>query len=115
MVDEDVSVELNDGPARVVLRKAKAQGLIISRVPQRIRDNFTKFAEDEFADDRGMALKYLWDIYELWSIFMQNWEFKLNYIVEKLENQKSNIQMTTKRMLSGKNININLKGEKDEK
>lgn len=97
MATEDVNI------GEIVLNKAKAQGLIISRVPQRIRDNFLKLAEEEFADDYGMCLKFLWDNFELWNNFMQNWDIKLNYIIEKIEN-KTNTKQEEIKLLSGKTI-----------
>jgi hypothetical protein len=100
-------------PAGIVLKKAKAQGLIISRVPQRIRDNFTKLAEDEFADDYGATLSFLWNNFELWTAFMQNWDIKLNYIIDKIEGIKfPDKPEVLKKMLSGKFIKM--KGGQDE-
>ena len=42
--------------ARIVLNKAKSSGLIMSRVPDKTREEFIKFAEDNFAGDYGMLL-----------------------------------------------------------
>lgn len=102
-------VEENVG--EIILRKTRADGLVMSRVPKRIRDNFIKLAEDEFAGDYGMALSFLWNNFELWNKFMQNWDIKLNYIINKLEN-KDNAQPVIKKLLSGREIK--LKGGKDE-
>lgn len=35
----------------------------ISRIPDKVRKEFTEFANKEFCSDRGMALKFLWDFY----------------------------------------------------
>lgn len=48
----------------IVLKKTKEKGLIMSRVPEKTRLEFIKFAEEEFADDRGMLLKKLMDDYK---------------------------------------------------
>ena len=96
-------IEENIGNA--ILRKAKAQGLIISRVPQRVRDNFVKLAEDEFADDYGAALSFLWNNFELWQTFMNSWDIKLNYIINKLEST-NNQKPEVKKLLSGKIIKM---------
>jgi hypothetical protein len=94
---------MEENIGEIVLRKTRADGLIMSRVPKRIRDNFIKLSEDEFAGDYGMALAFLWNNFELWTNFMQNWDIKLNYIINKLEN-KTNNQPAAKKMLSGKEI-----------
>ena len=94
---------MNKEEIGIVLRKARADGLVISRVPKRVRDNFIKLAEEEFADDYGMTLKYLWDIFELWISFMQNFDIKLNYIIQKLEEKPQPIK---KKMLSGRELKL---------
>ena len=39
----------------------KTKGLIISRIPQRTKKQFTDIAKAEFCDDYGMTLKWLMD------------------------------------------------------
>jgi len=101
----------NEQIGEIVLKKARSDGIVISRVPKPTRDEFIEFANQEFAGDYGLLLKTLWDNYKLWTLFMQNWDIKLNYIIDKLEN-KSNNQQITKTMLSGKKI---LKGGIEKK
>ena len=89
--------------AGIVLKKVKSQGLMMSRVPQRIRDNFVRLAEEEFAGDYGMALSFLWDKFELLSSIMQSWDTKLNYIIELLSQDKSSTEKKLgKKMMSGR-------------
>jgi hypothetical protein len=44
----------------IVLRE-KEKSLHISRLPRELKEQFVKFAEEEFADDFGMCLKFLFD------------------------------------------------------
>lgn len=79
----------------------------MSRVPQNTRDKFIALAEAEFAGDYGLTLKFLNDQYELWISFMNNWDIKLNYIIDllQLNEQKPETDETKEniKMLSGKN------------
>lgn len=38
--------------------------LFIQRLPRNTKREFTLFAEKEFCDDYGMALKWLWDFFK---------------------------------------------------
>ena len=44
-------------------RNAKDR-LVFDRVPWKTKKAFKQFASEEFANDYGMALKWLWDFYE---------------------------------------------------
>ena len=61
----------------VVLRENERK-LFISRLPKNIKEEFTKFAEEEFCDDFGMAFKNVWDCFKLWNQVMYNVDLKLN-------------------------------------
>ena len=54
-----------------ILRKVRADGIVISRVPKPTRDKFITMAEDEFAGDYGMLLKYLYDRSILFGLFLE--------------------------------------------
>lgn len=45
------------------IRSRIMNGFAINRIPQKARDEFIAFSEDEFCGDRGFALKFLWDFY----------------------------------------------------
>jgi len=38
--------------------------LRIARIPQKVKEEFTAWADKEFCSDWGMALKWLWDFYK---------------------------------------------------
>ena len=71
----------------VVYKKVKSQGLVISRVPKHTREEFIEFADEEFASDYGMCLKYLWDNHALFMTIISGFDSKLDYIKTLLENQ----------------------------
>ena len=103
--------EENEQIGEIVLRKVRADGIVMSRVPKRVRDNFIKLAEDEFAGDYGMTLVYLWNNFELWNTFMQNWDIKLNHIISKVDTTSSINPTNRIKMMDGKEL---LKGGKNE-
>lgn len=98
--------EENENIGGIVLRKVKTQGLIISRFPEPTRSEFIEFAEKEFADDYGMLLKHLWDIFKMYLITVNDNGIKLNYIIQLIENLKKDEKKPEKsiKMLSGKKI-----------
>jgi len=87
-------------------KKLRTSGLVMSSVPKKIRDEFVKFAEEEFADNYGACLKHLLDTYKLWITFMQDWNVKLDYIISLLQNLQNTPKEEEKtiRTLSGKTI-----------
>ena len=64
-----------------IVLKERETRLNISRVPKKIREEFTKFAEEEFEGDYGMLLKHIWDKYKE-SSFYQNLD--LIYRISKI-------------------------------
>ena len=85
----------------VVLRE-KERKLSISRLPRQTKEEFVKFAEDEFCNDFGMALKAVWDNFKLWKMFFENVDFKLDYIISRVENQKEEKPESDIKLLSGR-------------
>jgi len=107
---------MEKNPARIVLNKTKAQGMIISRFPEPTRSKFIEFSNEEFAGDYGMCLQYLWNTFELWNTFMSNWDIKLNYIIELLDEKKrEEISPEGIRLLSGRRIDLKGGEKKDGK
>ena len=45
------------------IRQRIVNGFAINRIPPKTQKAFIEFAKEEFCDDRGMALKFLWDFY----------------------------------------------------
>lgn len=90
----------------VVLKKVRSDGLVMSRVPKPTRDKFLDLANAEFAGDYGLTLKYLWDQYEMFMVFMSNWNIKLDYILQLLTQQNESSQSTKEEDQSGKEIKL---------
>lgn len=84
----------------IVLRE-KERRLSISRVPKQTKKEFTEFADEEFCEDYGMCLKYVWDHFKLWKIFFENMDMKLDNILMRVSKPEETESIT---MLSGKKI-----------
>ena len=80
----------------------------MSSVPKKTRDEFVKFAEEEFADNYGACLKYVWDNFKLWKLFFENIDLKLDRILMLLENNQTQSQIKT---ISGKILKGGQNGE----
>jgi len=50
-------------PDRAFIKKLSESSLHISRVDKKTKREFKAWAVEEFEDDWGMALKWLWDMY----------------------------------------------------
>ena len=57
---------MNEFRAKVekIKEKIKNSGIVISRVPTKTKDHFIKLADEDFAGDYGMTLKFLCDLYK---------------------------------------------------
>ena len=75
----------------------------ISRIPKDTKEKIIKLAEDEFCNDYGMTLKFLYDFYETRGMF--------EYLLKEIENLKQQRQPEEKKitLLDGRVL-----GEKDE-
>lgn len=98
MVNEDVNI------GNIVLKKVRSDGLVISRVPKPTRDAFLKLAEEEFADDWGMTLKYIFDNFLMWKIFFENMDLKLDKVISMLQTTKEEDKEI--KLISGKRIKV---------
>ncbi len=93
----------------IVLRERERK-LSISRVPKRIKEEFIAFADEEFCEDYGATLHYVWDNFKLWKIFFENVDMKLDSIINLIQNQNKPEKETEGiSLLSGKKIK---RGEK---
>ena len=99
---------MDKGEFNGIVLKEKENRLSISRVPKRTKEEFLKFAEEEFCNDFGMTLKYVWDNFKLWKIFFENISFKLDNILESISqlepNEKKPEQKENIRFLSGRKV-----------
>jgi hypothetical protein len=75
----------------------------ISRIPKDTKEKIIKLAEEEFCNDYGMTLKFLYDFYETRGMF--------EYLLKEIENLKQQRQPEEKKitLLDGRVL-----GEKDE-
>lgn len=92
-----------DNTAGIVLVRAKTQGLVMSRVPKQTRELFMKIAEEEFADDYGLLLKFLLDEF-INKRVLESLDIKLSYVISLLEKSKEEIKAfepKKRRMLNG--------------
>ena len=70
---------------REFAEKLENQGIIINRIPQSTREEFKQFAREEFANDYGFALKYLWDHYKKTKLIFENFDYKLDEALERID------------------------------
>lgn len=81
---------MEDSIGKIVLRSARADGLVMSRVPKTTRDDFIALATEEFAGDYGMCFKMIFDSFKLWKMYFENSDMKLDKIIELLQTLESN-------------------------
>lgn len=78
----------------------KQASISISRLPKATKEKFMKLAEDEFCNDYGMTLKFLFDNYLK--------SEKFDYLLEEIDMLKNTIMVSQekekpkKKMLDGK-------------
>jgi len=93
---------------REIKDKVNTRGLVINRVPKNTHEEFLKFAEEEFCDDFGMCLKYVWDNFKLWKMLFENLDMKLDAVLEKVsqleQTEKKPDNTESIRLLSGRTI-----------
>lgn len=95
--------------------------LHIKRIPLNTKREFMRFAEEEFCDDWGMALKWLWDFYkgsipnnnEQINQKLRELEDKVNALYEVIITAEQKPEKPQKKkMLGGNEINLK-RGEED--
>jgi len=87
----------------IVLRE-KEKSLHISRIPRQTKEEIIEFANKEFCEDYGMAIKYIWDNFKIWKVFFENMDYKLDEIIRKLDNPAEEKPESVIRMLSGRKV-----------
>lgn len=71
------------------IRDRIVTGFAINRIPKKEREWFIKFAEDEYCDDRGFALKHLINFYTgNLSAGMEHLESAINELANEIETLK---------------------------
>lgn len=93
---------------REEIQKLKDRKLSISRIPEKTKEEFVNFANEEFCGDFGMALKYIWDTFKSAKMAYENFDFKLDQILTNQQNQQSPSSSDTEdsgiKTMSGKRL-----------
>lgn len=95
--------------------KERETRLNISRVPKKTREEFVKFAEEEFEGDYGMLLREVWEKYKEYSMVQQTFDTKINYIIQLLEkeqntaSQEEEPEKKTIKLLDGRKVEKEVK------
>jgi len=87
-----------------IVLKEKENRLSISRVPKITKEEFVNFAKEEFCDDFGMTLKYVWDGFKMWKLFYENIDMKIDkalFILENSNESEVKVKREKLKMLSG--------------
>ena len=98
---------MNEFRAKVekIKEKIKNSGIVISRVPTKTKDGFIKLANEEFAEDYGLCLKFLYDIYQgYFPTGHEDIEIRLANLEKELEELKGKSEKGSIKTLSGKKI-----------
>jgi len=85
-----------------IIKKIRADNLVMSSVPIKTKEEFVAFAREEFADNYGACLKYIFDFFKLSVTFLEGFDGKMDQILEKLD-QKDEKEPGIK-TLSGRNL-----------
>jgi 3-oxoacyl-ACP reductase-like protein len=98
----------------IVLRE-KERSFYISRIPKKTKEELIKFAQEEFADDYGACISAVWNKFKEMINYQDNFDIKLNYIIQLLENSKPEIEKKEEKpdneikMLSGRKVTKEVK------
>ena len=91
-----------------IQEKVKSSGIVISRVPNKTRDDFVAIADLEFAGDYGLLLKYLLEqaieYQSMKATFFENIDMKLNHIIENISQSEQKEQDKVIKTLSGREL-----------
>lgn len=84
------------------------RGINISRVPSKTREEFCQYAKDEWADDRGALLTYLWKFFKgECSSGHEEINAKIDYLHDEIAELKTSLPKANKKIehrLDGKTI-----------
>ena len=71
----------------VVLRE-KERSFYISRMPRKTKEEIIAFAKEEFEDDFGMCIHFVWNKFKEMAQYYENFDIKLNYLIELSKNKE---------------------------
>ena len=76
----------------------------MSSVPKKTKEEFVAFAREEFADNYGATLKYIFDFFKLSMTFLQGFDNKLDQILEGIQDKTEDSEENEIKLLSGKKM-----------
>jgi hypothetical protein len=103
----------NEDVSGIVFKKARENGLVISRIPKNTRDTFISIAENAFADDYGLTLKWCLDQAIEYQSMKELLFSKLSNDITEIKDmlsgqvQEDESGMKTINLISGKKIKLN--------
>ena len=90
-----------------IIKKIRADNLVMSSVPIKTKEEFVAFAREEFADNYGACLKYIFDFFKLSVTFLEGFDGKMDKILASVSNQKEEIETEVEskiKTISGKQL-----------
>jgi len=90
---------MDDG---IILRDERK--FFISRIPKQTKEEIIAFANEEFCEDYGLCIKYIWDTFKIWKTFFENMDYKLNHIIEILSQEEKKPDKDEITLLSGRKV-----------
>lgn len=87
-------------------KELRSKGLVISRIPSQVRDDFVQMANSDFCGDYGLLLKFIWDQAKEYQYMKATMfgdvDIKLNHIISLVSDKTE--EPKKRRLLSGKEI-----------
>ena len=93
-------------------QRIKGAGLVMSNVPKKTRDEFIKFAEEEFADNYASCFKYIWENFKFMNSHLNAIDAKLDNITNLVRNPENSKKVI--KTMDGKIIRTMKGGEEHE-
>lgn len=93
-----------------IVLKEKEKSFYISRIPKKTKEEIIRFAGEEFEEDYGMAIHFIWCKFKEMIKYEEMQDIKLNYIIQILENQNQKSEVEKKeekpsiKMMDGRSV-----------
>jgi hypothetical protein len=91
-----------------IVLKEKEKSFYISRIPKQVKEEIIKLANEYFAEDYGMCIKWCFEQAIEYQNYKETFDIKLNYIIELLEKQNPKVEQAEKKssikMLDGREM-----------
>lgn len=84
----------------------KETRISMNSVPRNTKKEFVEFAELEFENNYGSAFASVWREFKMWKLFVENMNYKLDEILEKVSQVEKEEKSSDKviKTLSGREI-----------